>query len=164
MSRKRLLVVAVVLLLVPVIGVLVFSEQAHYLRFRYLDQSTAKLPGVDVRFVGDWLPAADTEPGQVTASRFDSFGFAKPTHFITVQKAEFNLPEEVAALLPTKVYPWGEAKIVATKEARALVGAEEDADITALIPELNLVVIMSHLTDLDSIEVVPPERPGRVWG
>jgi hypothetical protein len=161
MRVKPWLVVSVAL---PVAAVFFCSEQLQYLRFRFVEQNTASLPGADIRFVGDWLPATDNEPGQVTASRFDAWGFQKPTHFITVQRVDFDLSEEVAGRLPSKTYPWGEAKIVATKEARELVGLEGDADITALIPELNLLVVLSHLADLDAIEVRAPERVGRVWG
>ena len=151
-------------LLLPLAAIFFLDEQLQYLRFRYVEQNTASLPGVDIRFTGDWLPAADREPGQVTASRFESWGFEKPTHFITVVRTELDLSEEVADRLPSKTYPWGEAKIVATKEARDLVGLEGDAEITALIPELNLLVILSHLADLDFIELRAPERVGRVWG
>lgn len=140
------------------------SDQLQYLRFHYVEQNTASLPDYDIHFIGDWLPSSETEPGQVTASRFDSWGFEKPTHFVTLQRAELDLPQEVVSRLPSKTYPWGEAKIVATKEARELVGMEGDSPITALIPELNLLVILSHLADLDAIEVRAPQRVGRAWG
>jgi hypothetical protein len=151
-------------LLLPIAAAWFLGDQLQYLRFRYVEQNTASMPGLDIRFTGDWLPASDGEPGQVTASRFDSWGFQKPTHFITLLHADFDLPAEVAGRLPSKVYPWGEAKIVSTKEARELVGLGGDAEIAALIPELNLLVILSDLADLDAIEVRAPERVGRAWG